>query len=99
MKTLILGMLFTVLAAHPAMAQAPSTDEADVAAKGAQVEALRARSAHVPSANLATGLIEAENLLRQLRAAPAGKREALSAQLDAALVRLELELNQASRGR
>lgn len=99
MKNFAAGLLLAALAVQPAFAQAPKTDEANVAAKAAQVETLRARSATVSSVNMATGLIEAENLLRQLRAAPAGKREALSAQLDAALVRLELELNQATLGR
>lgn len=72
---------------------------ADVAVKSAQIETLRARAATAPSATTATTLIEAENLLRQYRAAPAGKRDTLRSQVEAALGRLELEIDAAGRGR
>lgn len=100
MKRLSIALALVCLAAGPAhSADSMKTFEADLAAKSAQVEALRARSVLSPSPTTATTMIEADNLLRQLRAAPPDKRRALQAQLDAALVRLELEIDAAGRGK
>lgn len=98
MKTLIVALC--LLTAVPAWA-ADSRDggEADLAVKSAQIETLRVRAATTPSATSATTLIEAENLLRQYRTAPAGKRDALRSQVEAVLGRLELEIDAAGRGR
>lgn len=100
MKTFRLTAFLCALAITPAFA-ADMTDstKADLAAKTAQVELLRARASLSPSATTTTSLIEAENLLRQLREAPPDKRDALRAQLEAALARLELELDAAGQGR
>lgn len=77
----------------------PATDNATLATKSAQVETLRARLSTVSSPTASATLIEAENLLRQLRAAPPAKRGAIAAQLDAALTRADLEIDAAARTR
>jgi len=99
MKRTLLALAMSLLLGAPIAlaASADQTYQADVAAKSAQVETLRARAAMAPSATTATTLIEAENLLRQYRAAEPGKRPSLRAQLEAALARLELEIESASR--
>lgn len=100
MKTISLAVALTMLAFFPAYgADRSVADEADIAAKTAQVEALRARAALAPSAISSTTLLEAENLLRQLREARPKKRGPLRSQLEAALARLELEISAAGRGR
>lgn len=96
--TLAFAALATTIFAAPAWADSPR-DEANLAIHSARIEALRARAAHSPSANATATLIESENLLRQLRAAPPDKRSTLRAQLDAVLTRLELEIDAAGRGR
>lgn len=88
---------FVILSAHAA--DRGNAHEADMAVKAAQVEMLRTRAAVHPSATTTATLIEAENLLRQLRDAKPDKRDALRAQLEAALARLELEIDAAGRGR
>jgi len=88
--------LLALLTATPALAQ---SNAADIAVQSARLETLRARAAMTPSVTTSTTLIEAESLLRQLRQAPADKRQALSSQLDAALSRLDLEIDSASRFR
>lgn len=95
----LLALTLSLLLTTPAAWAAPvdQTYEADLAAKSAQVETLRARAAMAPSATPATTLIEVENLLRQYRAAEPGKRQSLRAQLEAALARLELEIETAGR--
>lgn len=100
MKRLSVALVLVCLAAGPAhSADTTKAFEADLAAKSAQVETLRARSALSPSPTTATTIIEADNLLRQLRAAAPDKRRALQAQLEAALARLELEIDTAARGK
>lgn len=100
MRLLSVLAILTALALHSAHAADPGgTREADLAAKSAQVEVLRARAATVPSATTTSTLIEADNLLRQLREAPPSKRDALRSQLEAALGRLELEIDAAGRGK
>jgi hypothetical protein len=97
MKALIVTLC--LLTATSAWAADSRDDhEADLAVKSAQVETLRARAAVTPTATTSTTLIEAENLLRQYRAAPAGKRNVLRSQLESALGRLELEIDAAGRG-
>lgn len=90
--------LLALLAATPALAQ-PKSSDADIAVQSARLETLRARAATAPSATTGTTLIEADNLLRQLRQASPEKRPALGSQLDAALGRLELEIDNANRSR
>lgn len=94
--TLLAALL---LSASAWAADKPSMDDASIATKNAQVETLRARLSTVSSPNASATLIEAENLLRQLRAAPAAKRAPIAAQLDAALTRADLEIDAASRSR
>lgn len=74
-------------------------EDADIAAKSAQIESLRARASLSPVATTSATLIEADNLLRQLRQAPPDKRLALRSQLETALIRLELEIDAAGRGK
>jgi len=95
LATLVLSVL---LAASPVLAQ-PKSSDADIAVQSARLETLRARAAMAPSSTTNTTLIEAESLLRQLRQASPDKRPALGSQLDAALGRLELEIDSASRNR
>ncbi|MGE4278735.1 MAG: hypothetical protein AB7G62_04055 [Magnetospirillum sp.] len=95
----ILVLTTSLLLAAPA-AMAASADQAyqaDLSVKSAQVETLRARAAMAPSTTTTATMIEVENLLRQYRAAEPGKRDSLRAQLEAALVRLELEIDSAGR--
>lgn len=100
MKTLPLAILLAALSIFSAYAtDRDNAHEADLAVKSAQVETLRARAAVHPSATTTATLIEAENLLRQLREAKPDKRGALRAQLEAALARLELEIDATGRER
>ena len=101
MKRFVLAVIAAALClAPPALAgETASAFHADLAAKSAQVETLRARAAMAPSATTSSTLIEADNLLRQLREAPPERRSALRSQLEAALVRLELEIDTASRAK
>ncbi|NFV78824.1 hypothetical protein [Magnetospirillum aberrantis] len=95
-----LALILGLLAVSPTWAaDQAATDEADLASKTAQVELLRARAMVVSSASVNASLLEADDLLRQLRQAPPAKRALLRAQLDAALTRLDLEIDGASRGR
>jgi hypothetical protein len=96
--TLASFALLALLAVSPVQAQ-PKSSDADIAVQSARLETLRARAAMAPSSTTNTTLIEAESLLRQLRQASPDKRPALGAQLDAALGRLELEIDSASRNR
>ena len=95
LATLVLSVL---LAGSPVLAQ-PKSSDADIAVQSTRLETLRARAAMAPSSTTNTTLIEAESLLRQLRQASPDKRPALGSQLDAALGRLELEIDSASRNR
>lgn len=96
--TLALTMLLSLAAVGPANAADPDKDfQADLAIRSARVETARARAATAPNATTGATLIEADDLLRQLRKAPPGKRNALRAQLDAALGRLDLEIDSATR--
>jgi len=99
MSRAILALTMALLLTAPAAMAAPAEQayQADLSVKSAQVETLRARAAMAPSTTTTSTLIEAENLLRQYRAAEPGKRDALRAQLEAALARLELEIDSASR--
>lgn len=90
--------LLALLAVSPVQAQ-PKSSDADIAVQSARLETLRARASMAPSSTTNTTLIEAESLLRQLRQASPDKRPALGSQLDAALGRLELEIDSASRNR
>lgn len=90
--------LLALLTAMPAQAQ-PKSSDADIAVQSARLETLRARAAMTPSTTTGSTLIEAESLLRQLRQASPDKRPALGSQLDAALGRLELEIDSANRSR
>ncbi|KAF0222735.1 MAG: hypothetical protein FD176_2412 [Rhodospirillaceae bacterium] len=74
-------------------------EDADMATKSAQIESLRARASLSPAATTSATLIEADDLLRQLRQAPPDKRLALRSQLETALIRLELEIDAAGRGK
>lgn len=95
-----LALLIPLIVSAPAgAAETEQAFHADLAAKSAQVETMRARAALSPSATVSTTLIEAENLLRQLRAAPPARRATLRSQLEAALARLELEIDAANRPR
>lgn len=100
MRRSLAAILISLAMAGSAMAaDAGKTREADLDAKSAQLEILRVRAAATPSATTTATVLEADNLLRQLRQAPPDKRNALRAQLDAALARLELEIDAAGRGR
>ncbi|MGE5475266.1 MAG: hypothetical protein ACM3Q1_01305 [Bacteroidales bacterium] len=88
-----------ILMVSTAWAADPLAEGAESAAKAAQIETLRVRLGAAPSPDATATLLEAENLLRQLGAAPATKRDALRAQLDTALARLELEADAAGRRR
>jgi len=99
MKIVVLAAMLMAIAFCPAEAVDPAKlHQSDLAAKSAQVEALRARASLSPSATTNSTLIEADNLLRQLREASPDKRAALRAQLEAALARLELEIDAAGWG-
>lgn len=92
--------LSLLLAVSPALAKDPAKpSDADLAVQSARLETLRARAATAPSATTGATLIEAESLLRQLRQASPEKQPALRSQLDAALTRLELEIDAAGRNR
>jgi hypothetical protein len=99
MKSAVLTLLAILALGFAAgAADRPSAiDDAVIATKAAQVETLRARLSTVSSLTASTSLIEAESLLRQLRAAPAAKRAPIAAQLDAALARTDLEIDAAGR--
>lgn len=92
------GLLAALLLCSPAWAQEKSgVSDAMIAAKAAQVETLRARVGTVSSPTASATLIEADDLLRQLRAAAPAKRAPIAAQLDAALTRGDLEVDVLSR--
>jgi len=74
--------------------ESASTDAAFVATKAAAIETLRARLAVNPSVSAGATLMEADDLLRRYQQAPAAQKTALRSQLDSALVRAELELDQ-----
>lgn len=95
-KALLLAAILAATATSPACA-ADQADRADLAAKSAQIEALRARASLSPTVTTSATLIEAESLLHQLRQAPPRKRDALRAQLETALIRLDLEIDAAGR--
>lgn len=98
MKQLALATLLALSLSSAALAgETAQAFQADLAAKSAQIETLRARASMSPSATTSGTLIEADNLLRQLREAPPERRQALRSQLEAALARLELEIDTANR--
>ncbi|MGE4281583.1 MAG: hypothetical protein AB7G62_18520 [Magnetospirillum sp.] len=100
MKAKLIAVLLTAISIGSAQgADQGKVDEADLAAKSAQMETLRARASIHPTAATTSTVIEADNLLRQLREAKPDKRAALRAQLEAALARLELEIDAAGRGK
>lgn len=72
-----------------------SSDNAYAAAKAAEIETLKARASMTPQAGAgATAtLMEADDLLRRFRQAPAAEKTSLRAQLDTTLARAELELS------
>lgn len=92
MNFLVVVLALSVCGAAHA-GETATANRSDLAAKSAQIEMLRVRAANAPSAATTFTLMEADNLLRQLRNAPAGKRYALHSQLEAALARLELEID------
>lgn len=97
-RRIAFGLLAALVLAAPAGAQDKNTvSDAIVAAQAARVETLRARVGTVSSPTAAATLIEADDLLRRLRAAPPAKRASLSAQLDAALTRGDFEVDFANR--
>lgn len=98
MKSMV-AVLLIALTVTPSWAADTPRDNANTATKSARIEMLRARLGATSSTTASATLIEAESLLRQLRAAPADKESSLSAQLDAALARLELEIANAGRDR
>lgn len=73
--------------------------DADLSVRSARVETLRARLGANPSATASATLIEAENLLRLFQRAPSDQKDAVRSQLDAALTRLDLEIDAAGRNR
>ncbi|ARJ67769.1 hypothetical protein WV31_19960 [Magnetospirillum sp. ME-1] len=75
---------------------APSSDNAYAAAKSAEIETLKVRASAHSAMGAGPILMEADDLLRRFRQAPAAEKASLRSQLDAALARAELEL---SRGR
>lgn len=96
MRASVLILLATLSLAGAARA-GEAINDAGVTAKATQVELLRARLSTVSSPTASATLLEAENLLRQLRAAPPAKRTSIAAQLDAALVRGDMEVDAAKR--
>ncbi|HLO78995.1 MAG TPA: hypothetical protein VK196_21270 [Magnetospirillum sp.] len=98
-KSALLMLPLLMLFGTAIAGETKATSDADVALKAARVEAVRARLGTVSSPTASATLLEAENLLRQLRAAPPAKRDALASQLDAALSRADLEIDAASRAR
>ena len=100
MKRFAAAIVASLLLSAPALAaETTQSFQADLANKSAQLETLRARSAMNPAATTSATLIEADNLLRQLREASPDRRPALRSQLEAALVRLELEIDAAVRAK
>lgn len=90
MKFLCRLCLLAALAVQPALADEPALNhEADLKVKAARIEILRVRSVTAPSPATTAGLGEADELLRQLREAPASERAALRERLDAVLARLD----------
>lgn len=73
-----------------------SNDNAYAAAKSAEIETLKVRASSAPLGGATSTLMEADDLLRRFRQAPAAEKGSLRAQLDATMARAELEL---SRGR
>lgn len=90
-------MALLLLGAEAGLAAEKGSDSADISIRSARVETVRARLATVSSPSAAATMLDADDLLRQLKAAPADKRAALAAQLDAALTRAELEIDMANR--
>jgi hypothetical protein len=70
-----------------------SNDNAYAAAKSAEIEILKVRASGAPMGGAAATLMEADDLLRRFRQAPAAEKEGLRAQLDTSLARAELELS------
>lgn len=70
-----------------------SADDAYAAAKSAQIETIKARASVNPSMGATSALMEADDLLRRFRQAGPAEKNTLRAQLDATLVRAELELS------
>ena len=68
-----------------------SDDDAFATAKYAQIEVARFRSGAQPSPSVMASMIEAEDLLRRFREAPATQKPVLRSQLDAAVARLDME--------
>lgn len=73
----------------------PSSDNAYAAAKSAEIETLKGRASAHSAMGAGPILMEADDLLRRFRQAPAAEKGGLRAQLDAALARAELELGRA----
>lgn len=66
-------------------------DDAFATAKYAQIEVARLRSGAQASPSVMASMIEAEDLLRRFREAPAAQKPVLRSQLDAAAARLDME--------
>lgn len=91
----VLAVLSLVYSGAVSFAADPTSrqgGDAVIAAKSAEIELLRGRLSANPSSSASTSLLEAENLLRQLKTAPPAKRASIASQLDAALARVELEI-------
>lgn len=106
MRLIAWGLLSALLAgAAPVAAaaehngNAAAISDAAIATRAAQVETLRARLSLVSSPTASATLIDADDLLRQLRAAPAAKRAPIMSQLDAALARGDMEVDAAERAK
>lgn len=98
MRKLVFAVLMVLATASGSLAADRSDPfRAEVSAKEARIETLRARAALSQSGSASTSLIEADDLLYRLRQAPPDKRSSLGAQLDALLSRVELEIEAAAR--
>lgn len=95
-RSFVLAALLLGAWAAPALAadKAPAASEnAYAAAKSAEIETLKARASMRPNAGSGATLMEADDLLRRYRLAPAAEKGGLRAQLDAALARAEMEIS------
>jgi hypothetical protein len=92
----ILGVLLSLALGTAQAADKVSqsaSDGAYAAGKAAEIETLRARASMHQSTGLSSTLMEADDLLRRFRQAPAAEKSTLRAQLDSVLARAELELS------
>lgn len=98
MMPLVAALVVWSLSAPAAEHPNGGSDNAYAAAKSAEIETMRARLGAYPSASAGATLMEADDLLRRFRQAPAAEKGGLRGQLDSTMARLELELSGAMRG-